>query len=382
MSAMPMTAETGEAEGVFDFSARVFEMRCHPNDVLRDKVKAARREQQRWRLEELAATRVLDEREALGDTPDPTLSTRTVQSHLEVARALESMPQVAAKAHTGELTWDQLQPLAELATPDTDKEWARRGPNLSPVDLQRMARRAHKVTPADAEARHQARELRTWRPSAAGMGGGRWSLPDVESVLVDKVFAHMAERMRPKKGERWDSLAHRKADALVELCRTYADLEPTGKFRVEIVNIIDPQARAVGPTVEGVPIASETLRALVPQAKIRDCVVDDTGVPRTTKQPRAPLPADVERHIRRRDEQCRTPGCEATEGLQIHHCDAIVDHGESFDVRRLAAVCDHDHHLSSRTAHIGSSATPKNPTASASCTATTSPAGHELNRAR
>jgi hypothetical protein len=163
--------------------------------------------------------------------------------------------------------------------------------------------------------------------------------------LVDKVLEHMAERMRPARGMPWDSLAHRKADALVELCRSYADVEPTGRFRIEIVNIFDPNAKAFGPQVDGIPLASETVLSLLPQAKVRDCVVDDTGVPRTTKKPRVPLSADLERHIRRRDTQCRTPGCEETRNLKIHHCDPITAFGENHDPRRLAAVCDHDHHL-------------------------------------
>ena len=331
-------------EETFDFSARLHDLRCHPNDVLRDKVKHARREQQRWRLEELAATRVLDEREALGEMPDPTLSARTAQATIEVARALESMPTVAATVFAGDISWDQVQPLVEVATPDTEREWARRAQNLSASDLQRMARSLQRVTAADAKARHQARELRTWR-SSNGMANGRWALPDVDGVLVEKVLDHMAERMRPKKGEGWDSLAHRKADALVELCRSYSENEPTGRFRVEIVNVHDPKAKSYGASIEGIPLAAETLAALLPNAKVRDCVPDANGVARTVRRPRAALPTDVERHVRRRDLTCRTPGCSETRWLQIHHTNPVSIHGESWDVRELAAVCPHHHHM-------------------------------------
>jgi hypothetical protein len=208
-----------------------------------------------------------------------------------------------------------------------------------------MARHVRVVTAAEAGARHEAREVRTWRDDHRGMHAGRWALPDVDGVLVDKVLEHMAERMRPAKGMAWDSLAHRKADALVALARSYADTEPTGRFRVEIVNVIDANARSLGPSVDGIPLAPETVRALVPQAKLRDCVVDTTRVPRTTKSPRTALSADIERYIRRRDPVCRTPGCEETRGLQIHHCDPIAIHGDGRDVRRLAGVCPHCHHL-------------------------------------
>ena len=254
-----------EVEAPFDFSARVDALRCHSTGELRAMVADARREQQRWRLEELAATRVLDDRDALGPMPDATLSPRTARANTEVARALESRPAIAAAAHAGELTWDQLQPLVEVSTPDTDREWAQRGPGFAPPDLERMARRSRTITAAEAEARVAARFLRTWKDEQQGMAGGRWWLPDVDGVLVDKVLDHMAERMRPPKGGTWDSLAHRKADALVELARTYADAQPTGQFRIEIVNIHPREGGPPEPEVEGMPVARETVTALRPR---------------------------------------------------------------------------------------------------------------------
>ena len=345
MSALPLSLVETEPEVGFDYGALVDEMRCCSNESLRSTVKTARRERERWRLRELAATLVLDERDALDKMPDPSVSARTARSTLEVARQLKSMPEIATAVHDGALSWDQLQPLVEVATPDTDAEWATRGPRLSPADLQRMVQRTQRVTAAEAEVRHQARHLRSWRDDRHGMHGGRWWLPDIDGTLVDKVLDHMAERMRPESGQAWDSLAHRKADALVELCRTYAEVEPTGRFRIEVVNIVDPNATSFGPEINGMPIAVETLNALLPQAKVRDCVVDDTGVARTLNKPRPALPRDLERHIRRRDLRCRTPGCTETRRLDIHHLNPRSQHGDTLDPSELAAVCPHHHHL-------------------------------------
>ena len=332
-----------EVEAPFDFSARVDALRCHSTATLRTMVADARREQQRWRLEELAATRVLDDRDALGPMPDATVSTRTARANTEVARALESRPQIAAAAYAGDLTWDQLQPLVEVSTPETDREWAQRGPGFAPTDLERMARRTRTVTAAEAEARVAARFLRTWRDEQQGMAGGRWWLPDVDGVLVDKVLDHMAERMRPVKGTRWASLAHRKADALVELAKTYADAQPAGRFRLEIVNIHPADEAPSAPEIEGMPIARETVTALRPLSKVRDAKIADDGTARTIGRPRPALPADVERHIRRRDRTCRVPGCVEARRLQIHHIDERCNHGDTTDPRKLAAVCPHHH---------------------------------------
>ena len=96
MSAMPMSVAVVEPDVGFDFAALVNDMRCRSNESLRSTVREARCERERWRLRELAATRVLDERDALGEMPDATVSARTARSTVEVARELESMPAIAA----------------------------------------------------------------------------------------------------------------------------------------------------------------------------------------------------------------------------------------------------------------------------------------------
>src|SRR5947209_5124197 len=85
----------------------------------------------------------------------------------------------------------RVDPLVEVSTPETDKEWAQRGPSFAPNDLERMARKARLVTAAEAQARVAARFLRTWRDQRQGMIGMRGWLPDVDGVLVEKVLDHM-----------------------------------------------------------------------------------------------------------------------------------------------------------------------------------------------
>src|ERR1700687_1094302 len=131
MSALPLSLVESGPEVGFDYNALVDEMRCCSNEALRSTVKTARRERERWRLRELAATVVLDERDALDAMPDPSVLARTARSTVEVARQLKSMPEIATAVHDGALSWDQLQPLVEVATPDTDAEWATRGPRLA-----------------------------------------------------------------------------------------------------------------------------------------------------------------------------------------------------------------------------------------------------------
>jgi hypothetical protein len=128
------------------------------------------------------------------------------------------------------------------------------------------------VTPEDAAARREARELRIWREPEVGMVAGRFRLPDVDGVLVEEVFEFMAERMRPAKGEAWDTLDHRKADALVELCTRYATVEPRRRRKPLVVVHIPESAvdddTVPGATAGGIPIANETAREVTAGGRV------------------------------------------------------------------------------------------------------------------
>ena len=193
---------------------------------------------------------------------DPAFDPRRRRSSLATARALETHPEIAAATHAGDLSWEQTEPLLRVATPSTDREWATRGRHLAPVDIERLARRRRRVTLDEALHRRDAPTVRTSH-DGTGMADGRWSLPDLDGVLVEKVLDHMAERMRPAEGMPWDSLEHRKADALVDLARSYADAQPTGRFRIEIVNILQassgdgPTGPDPAPEVEGIGLAPD-----------------------------------------------------------------------------------------------------------------------------
>src|ERR1700687_150210 len=123
--------------------ACLHELRCRPTVWLVARREELVREQRRLRVEELAVTRVLDERGALDNAiaARDGVSERTVRETGETARALESLPHVAAAAHAGELSPEQLGHVAALADESSDAEWARRGGRVAPVDLARLVRR-------------------------------------------------------------------------------------------------------------------------------------------------------------------------------------------------------------------------------------------------
>ncbi|HEY8216035.1 MAG TPA: HNH endonuclease signature motif containing protein [Acidimicrobiia bacterium] len=319
----------------------VDELRCHPNQWLRQERTRVVGEQRRLRVREIAITKVLDERDARDPMPEASVPTSTAKATVEVARALDSTPALADAAVAGKLSWEQLEPLTRIATHETDAEWAQRGPSCTPFDLQKLARRARKLTAEDTAGRSQARELRTWREPEWGMVAGRFRIPELDGILVERVFEHMAEQLRPAPGQPWDSLAHRKADALVDLCTSYVDVEPTGKFRHTIVTHVRDDGTA---DCDGLEVAPATVDAIAPAATIKTRREDRHGRERSTTRARKALPADVERHVRDRDKRCRVPGCNHTRRLQPHHLVPCCRGGHD-GIDNLAMVCPSHHRM-------------------------------------
>lgn len=307
-----------EREG-FDVGERLNELRCRSTEWLRARDSELEGQQRRLRVEQLAVRRVLDERGATDLAEDALLSRhgespRTARQSLDVSRALESLPAIAAVAHAGRLSWDQLKPIVDLATPATDAEWAQRAPGYSPADLERLARRQRRVTDEEAAGRRDARELKWWWERDTGMLGLRGRLPDVDGAIVRGVLERMTERMKPPKGEAWDTLAHRAADALVDLCKSYADATP-GRTRSHITFQVPPDGPA---EIDGVPIAESTLAELVDDATISIAVIEPYRL-RRARTDTDDIPVEVERFVRARDQHCRVGTCDRTQALELHH---------------------------------------------------------------
>ena len=130
-------------------------------------------------------------------------------------------PKLAKAAAKGKLSEEQLDHASDLAgeDPDEDERWASDAPDWSPEDLAEEGARAAHADRRGWGGTAAARELRFWWRHDHGMLDGRFSLPDIDGAIFESVMNEMIERMRPAKGQPWDTREHRGADALVELCR-------------------------------------------------------------------------------------------------------------------------------------------------------------------
>src|SRR5262249_9648352 len=145
---------------------------------------------------------------------------------------------------------------------------------------------------------------------------GRFSLPDVDGALFERVLNQMIDKMKPAKGQPWDTRARRGADALIDLVRNYAHIEaPSGPDPYLVVHV-PPEGPA---EIAGIPLPEEMVEARRASGRIEPVLVDEVGVPVARGRARTALPPKVVRGVRLRDGQCRWPGCDRRAGLQVHH---------------------------------------------------------------
>ena len=333
-------------ERQFDYDDLLNDLRYRPTDWLEARRVELVLEQRRARLEELAVTSVLDERDQVDDRVagrDGT-STRAARRTRRTAQMLQSQPHLANAAANGDFSDEQLDVLSDLvgADPDADREWAAQGAAWSPEDLGDELRRKRKPSVEDAAARRAARTHRFWWQRQAGMLDGRYSLADVDGALVESVFTEMIEQMRPPKGQPWASWEHRAADALVELCRAYQDRDqhaPTSGYRAHLVVHVPTEGPA---TVAGVPLPNEMVERLRADARIEPVLVDGAGEPVAVGRTSSVLSAKTKRAVKLRDGHCRWPGCDRRLGLQVHHL-WPASWGGPDAIHNLATVCSMHH---------------------------------------
>jgi hypothetical protein len=337
----------------FDVREHMDRLRCRETAWLVARRDELTVEERQVHVERLAVLAVLDERRALA--PDLAaasgVSDATVRRELETARQLESLPEVAAAAHSGVLSVEQLAPTVELADEDTDGEWAARAADASPMALQRMAREQRIPTREESIARRQRRSLRKWRDDH-GFLCGRFELPmEHGGAEVESFFDQVAEKMRPAKGQAWDALEHRHADTLIALCKLDAPVDgrddedravvPTMAARPMVVIDVPLEGPA---TLCGMPLPHEWVEAWRAEVIVQLRAVDGDGNPVADGPIRKFVSDKRRRGVLRRDGHCRWPGCRRRLRLQVHHL-TPSSWGGTDAMANLAAVCPAHHAL-------------------------------------
>jgi len=184
----------------------------------------------------------------------------------------------------------------------------------------------------------RARRLSMSWDDAKGMLFLRGALADVEGARFEATIHQLTERMTPAKGEAWDSLEHRAADALVQLCEPRAQIDEEGPSLADKPLLVI-QVPVHGPAMlGGVALPDAVVEALRANVMIEPVLVDGHGQILTIGARRAGLSPKPARAILLRDGHCRCGTCEVRHGLELHHL-VPRSWGGSHDPSNLAVVC-------------------------------------------
>jgi hypothetical protein len=251
-----------------------------------------------------------------------------------VAGALAELPAMAAVAAGGTVSWDQVAAVTNLATAETDGEWAEKVLGMTPAQLQAMGRRQRDEAEPVRAVRCRLDRRRDW-----GRVSGR--LPAAELEVVSSALQRLAEKAprNPEMGV-FDPYESRCADALVQLAGGEAG---DGERATLVVHVTadDLATDGEGQTADGSPVENAVVQRMACDGRIEwmvEAADGNVGIGRARRTP----PGWLVRRIRQRDGGCRFPGCGRTRWTDTHH---IVHWGKGgpTDSENLITLCGYHH---------------------------------------
>lgn len=262
-----------------------------------------------------------------------------------VAHSLSSLPALSGKYASGELTFDQVKPLARVATAETDELLADRAVGLSVAQCEQLARRARPVSATEENADHEERFFRfRWRSRKLCYWG---EASDVDgATLLDVLFKKADESPVDPETDTYEPLERRMSDALIGLASVrLGDYSEAG--RATVICHIDANTLAGLPGEAeldaGPAIASETARRISCDSRFQIVLEQDGKAIGLSRRMRT-VPPWLARQLRRRDCGCRFPGCGRAHYLHAHHIVHWADGGPT-DPDNLVMLCSKHHRV-------------------------------------
>jgi hypothetical protein len=270
----------------------------------------------------------------------------TAREWVRVAHALTELPEIAGAYARGEISWDQLRPLTQFATAETDALWAHRAPGLRPWTLHREAARHRRVVTRQVEDARRLRSVRLYPDFDLPLVYLEATLPAEEGAEVESALSRRAEQI--VLADRPDAPQEaRMADALVELVTGGgSDQAPAATLVVHAgAEVLTGEEPSEGPWLaeaeSGHRLPSEAVRRLACDSRI-EWVLESGGRPVGIGRRGRAVPSQIMRILRHRDGCCRFPGCERRRWVQAHHL-VHWGRGGGTDLDNLVLLC-HAHH--------------------------------------
>jgi hypothetical protein len=273
------------------------------------------------------------------------LSPRETEERLRVARALETLPEIAAKFRAAELTFTAVRELTRVASADTEREWLEAAGQKStrqieclvsghvtgdrPTDPAREEARRHRVVlDLSGHAFALLRDAKTELVKSTGH-----ALDDDAFIMLLSralLFSSRApEAEPPQGGEREPPQGGHAAEPAV-----------ASNYRIGLVSCPTCHRTVRTGGSEDVVVEPHVLEAAMCHAEL----VPVDGEPARATQT---IPPKIQRHVLlRHHNRCAVPGCRHAV-LDLHHLDERAE-GGTHDPNRMLPLCGAHHDAAHR----------------------------------
>jgi hypothetical protein len=299
------------------------------------------------------------------------VSPATARAYTRAAKKAWDIPHLVGSLCAGDLSLDKVRALADVATPETDRELRDQARECSVADLIEIARTnaaaaasaaAGAAGPADiaaaADSEHDRRSLRfndQCRTLTAQLPAASYA----ETKAALEARARVSE-VPPEAQIPWDQ---RLCDGFLELIGSQAP-GSSGRANggggggggsspffvvahVPLDSLADAsgQSSALAGELDRVGLIDlETVQRIACDATIAIAVDDDVGHTMYEGRARRFATKAQRREVLRRDRHCRFPGCTNVTFANVHHIVPWQPNGLT-DLDNLVLQCLHHHHL-------------------------------------
>jgi hypothetical protein len=278
------------------------------------------------------------------------LSRATARAFDHVAERLFDLPDLQTALSAGEVTFDKVRAIADVADPESDAEWAETAASLPVAELAELAQR-WEAQKRSGNGRGRDPERATLRRNDAVLTLTA-RFPRVEYAEVcARIEAH-ADLLGADDETPYDE---RLAEALMSLLRDHGSGDGSSAARKGSPHLVvahvalddlfgDAEKEMLGADLErGGLISLEVARRLACDGSFVVSLDDEAGHSMYEGRARR-FPTDSQRReLWRRDRHCRFPGCSHLHLIQAHHVVPWTPRGQT-DLDNLALLCPYHHH--------------------------------------
>ena len=277
------------------------------------------------------------------------VSTPSARTLVQVAQKAWDIPQLVEALQAGEISFDKLRAIAEVATPETEGELLNEARRRSVRELSVLAGTMRTAPPADPAVEQERRSLRC-NEAVRTM---TVQLPPESFAEARSRLETMAKEIPSGEGETsWDQ---RMADAFMGLIRSGPDGPDASVsspyfvvVHVPMEGLLDESGQAsdlAGDLERGGLVSLETVRRVACDATITIAVDDEVGHTMYEGRARRDPSGPQHREVRRRDRHCRFPGCANVVFTNVHHIKEWKPDRGPTDLDNLVLLCVHHHGL-------------------------------------